>query len=141
MGILNENEPKKSQEFLDAFHYAQAGTGRRLQLGRLAFLYRDKKYYESIKVAHAFADYYVDKALEYRRQKLASHKTATLGDHDNDDDDTPGKRVVVLLQDMALETDNRDDLRNQIMHGMYLVLTLIYTILSSLNSPECHACL
>ena len=56
MNILNENESQQSREFLDAFHYAQQGTGRRLQLGKLAFLYRDRKYYESIKVAHAFAD-------------------------------------------------------------------------------------
>ncbi|KAK3322707.1 cytochrome P450 [Apodospora peruviana] len=112
MNILNEKEPERSQEFLDAFHYAQKGTGRRLQLGKLAFLYRDKKYYESIKVAHAFADYYVDKAIEYRKRRLAA---AEKGDSGLSDDDTPGRRVV-LLHDMAMETDNRVDLRNQIMH-------------------------
>ncbi|KAH8882506.1 cytochrome P450 [Thozetella sp. PMI_491] len=112
MGILNEDEPERSQAFLDAFHYAQKGTGRRLQLGKFAFLYRDRKYYESIKVAHAFAEYYVDKAIKYRRDHLSAEaeKSETVSDGD-----TPGRRVV-LLHDMALETDNREDLRNQILH-------------------------
>ncbi|TVY93248.1 Cytochrome P450 monooxygenase [Lachnellula willkommii] len=113
MNILDVKEPQRSQEFLDAFHYAQQGTGKRLQLGKLAFLYYDKKYYESIKVAHAFADYYVDKAIEYRK----SH----LGEKDAEADSLPGddapERNIVLLHEMAMETDNPKDLRNQIMHG------------------------
>ena len=108
MNILDAREPKRSQEFLDAFHYAQQGTGRRFQLGKLAFLHRDKKYWESIKIAHRFADYYVDKAIQYRRLHLGNPEWKA---HESD-----GKKVV-LLQDMALETDNREDLRNQIMHG------------------------
>lgn len=113
MNILNEHEPVRSQEFLDAFHYAQKGTGRRLQLGKLAFLYRDKKYEESVKVAHHFADYYVDKAIEYRQNYLgAKGRKGTAFD-----DDMPGQRVV-LLHDMAMATDNRKDLRNQILHGI-----------------------
>jgi len=116
MNILNAQSPEQSQEFLDAFHYAQMGTGKRLQLGKLAFLYRDRKYYESIKVAHLFADYYVGKALEFRKNHYAKHgdKNGTLPD-----DDTPGRRVV-LLHDMALATDNREDMRNQILHGKSL---------------------
>ncbi|TVY64172.1 Cytochrome P450 monooxygenase lepH, partial [Lachnellula suecica] len=113
MRILDVKEPQRSQEFLDAFHYAQQGTGKRLQLGKLAFLHRDKKYYESIKVAHTFADYYVDKAIEYRRSRLAEKRTnASI----SSTDDTPGHNIV-LLHEMAMETDNREDLRNQIMHG------------------------
>ncbi|TGO52683.1 hypothetical protein BOTNAR_0317g00080 [Botryotinia narcissicola] len=72
MDMLSPEQPVRTQEFLDAFHYGQFGTGRRLQLGKLAFLYRDKKYYDSIKVAHAFADFYVDKAIEYRADRLYS---------------------------------------------------------------------
>lgn len=113
MRILDVKEPERSQEFLDAFHYAQQGTGKRFQLGKFAFLYRDKKYYESIKVAHAVADYYVDKAIEYRRTHLAmkDDKVASLWE-----DDIPGRNIV-LLHEMAMETDNRKDLRNQILHG------------------------
>lgn len=112
MRILDEKEPQRSQDFLDAFHYAQRGTGRRLQLGKLAFMYCDKKYYDSIKVAHAFADYYVDKAIEYRKKRLgAGEKLDSISD-----EDTPGRNIV-LLNEMAMETDDRTDLRNQIMRG------------------------
>jgi hypothetical protein len=112
MRILDEKEPQRSQDFLDAFHYAQQGTGRRLQLGKLAFMYRDKKYYESIKVAHAFADYYVDKAIGYRKSRLAAgDKIDSISG-----EDTLGRNIV-LLNEMAMETDDRKDLRNQIMHG------------------------
>ncbi|CAG8981405.1 hypothetical protein HYALB_00009617 [Hymenoscyphus albidus] len=114
MGVLDEETPTASQEFLDAFHYAQQGTGRRLQLGKLAFLYRDRKWRESVKVAHAFADCYVDKAIEYRRSRLAA-KDAKVGDMDEVGDDEPGKRYV-LLHEMAMQTDKRENLRNQIMH-------------------------
>ncbi|TGO42061.1 hypothetical protein BHYA_0013g00650 [Botrytis hyacinthi] len=72
MDMLSPEQPVRSQEFLDAFHYGQFGTGRRLQLGKLAFLYRDKKYYDSIKVAHAFADFYFEKAIEYRIDHLST---------------------------------------------------------------------
>ncbi|CAG8958276.1 hypothetical protein HYFRA_00000631 [Hymenoscyphus fraxineus] len=112
--LVYEKTPTASQEFLDAFHYAQQGTGRRLQLGKLAFLYRDRKWRESVKVAHAFADRYVDKAIEYRRSRLAA-QDAKVGDMDEAGDDEPGKRYV-LLHEMAMQTDNRENLRNQIMH-------------------------
>ncbi|KAM7195362.1 hypothetical protein V8F33_006703 [Rhypophila sp. PSN 637] len=39
-------------------------------MGKLAFLYRDKKYYRAIKIAHAFADHYVEKAVEYRKCRV-----------------------------------------------------------------------
>ena len=104
-------EPRRSYEFLDAFHYAQQGTGKRLQLGKLAFLYRDKKYYESIKAAHAFIDHYVDKAMKYRESQLVAPAIKS-----NIDQDISGTKVV-LLHEMAMETNNQEELRNQIMHG------------------------
>jgi hypothetical protein len=113
MNILDAEEPQRSQDFLDAFHYAQQGTGRRFQLGKLAFLHRDKKYYESIKVAHAFADSYVDKAIEYRRNHLEKGSKSIERPIGEDN----GRQKTILLHDMALETDDRIDLRNQIMHG------------------------
>ncbi|KAF7934179.1 uncharacterized protein EAE97_008539 [Botrytis byssoidea] len=107
MDMLSPEQPVRSQEFLDAFHYGQFGTGRRLQLGKLAFLYRDKKYYDSIKLAHAFADFYVDKAIEYRADRLSKIKLS--------EKDGSGHKYVLLL-DMAMQTDNRNELRSQILH-------------------------
>ncbi|TGO57552.1 hypothetical protein BCON_0064g00200 [Botryotinia convoluta] len=76
-------------------------------LGKLAFLYRDKKYYDSIKVAHAFADFYVDKAIEYRTERLSKEQSA--------EKDRSGHKYV-LLHDMAMQTGNRNELRSQILH-------------------------
>lgn len=108
MNTLDTEEQQGSQDFLDAFHYAQQGTGRRLQLGKLAFMYRDKKYRQSIKIAHSFIEFYVDKAIEYRQSRLAAKDSKLKG--------LLGENIV-LLHEMAMETDNREDLRNQIMHG------------------------
>ncbi|TGO12463.1 hypothetical protein BTUL_0088g00400 [Botrytis tulipae] len=96
MDMLSPEQPVRSQEFLDAFHY-----------GKLAFLYRDKEYYDSIKVAHAFADFYVDKAIEYPIDRLSKKEPAQK--------DKSGYKYV-LLHDMAMQTDNRNELRSQILH-------------------------
>ena len=113
MNILDVKEPERSYEFLNAFHYAQQGTGKRLQLGKLAFLYRDKKYYESIKIAHEFIDRYVDKAVKYRE----SHSTLLDATPSNSLEQVASGNKIVLLNEMAMETSNREELRNQILHG------------------------
>ncbi|TGO72713.1 hypothetical protein BELL_0426g00050 [Botrytis elliptica] len=76
-------------------------------LGKLAFLYRDKKYYDSIKVAHAFADFYVDKAIKYHTDGLSKEEPT--------EKDRSGHKYV-LLHDMAMQTDNRNELGSQILH-------------------------
>ncbi|KUJ16502.1 n-alkane-inducible cytochrome P450 [Mollisia scopiformis] len=112
MNILAIKSPARSQEFLDAFHYGLRGTGARLQLGKLDFLYRDKKWRDSIKVAHAFAHHYVDKAIQYRNNRLAEDNSLSSKSYKTDD----ARHKYVLLHEMALETGKRDVLRNQIMH-------------------------
>jgi hypothetical protein len=116
MNIVNPKGLKHSQDFLDAFHYTQRGTARRFQLGKLVFLHRDKKYYGSIKVAHEFADYYVDKALEYRRCQLKSNNLGIKNEPKNYDK----SHRLVLVHAMGMENDNRKDLRNPILHGRWL---------------------
>lgn len=111
MNILSLESPTRSQEFLDAFHYGQRGTAARIQLGRLDFLHRDEKYQESIKIAHAFADYYVDKALKYRNIHLTSASTQS-----EDLAKKEGTHKYVLLNEMALETDKQVLLRSQVMN-------------------------
>ena len=92
----------QTQRFLDAFHYAQRGIGTRMQMGMFKFLYRDRKWDESIKITHAFADRYVDKALEYRQDHFAKNEDIN-------------KRYV-LLQEIVKKTDDRIELRSQIIH-------------------------
>jgi len=73
-------------------------------LGPLKFLHHDPKWYKACKRVHRFADYYVDKALEYRQQFLASK-----GSHES--------QSRTLLQSMAEQTDNRENLRWQMLQA------------------------
>lgn len=111
MKTLDPETPFQAQEFLKAFHYTQRGMGEMIQLRGLRFLHRDKKWWESVKTAHLFAENYVDQALEFRKEFLVSKDKN--GARSSDDD---GKHRYILLHEMAKETDNRDDLRNQIIH-------------------------
>lgn len=79
-----------------------------MQLGRLDFLHRDKKFEEAIKIVNKFADYYVAKAISYRKH----HENLRRDGGDKRE----GKERYVLLREMALETDNGEVLRNQIIH-------------------------
>lgn len=79
------------------------------------FLYRDKKWYEAIEVAHEFADAYVNQALEFRQRYLQQIEKGTLSDGDNEVGGNEGGRHV-LLHEMAKQTDNREELRHQILH-------------------------
>ena len=112
MNTLSSKSSFETQEFLRAFHYAQKGMGQRIQMQFLRFLHRDKEWYRSIKISHAFADRYVDKALEFRRNYLA---TKELEQDEESDEDDVTKRYV-LLHEMAKDTDDREELRSQIIH-------------------------
>jgi cytochrome P450 len=83
--------------FLDAYNYGQAILGKRMQLPHWNFLTRDKRFWESCKVAHQFVDQYVDKALQQK------------------DDGVPTKRYV-LAYELAKETKDRTDIRNQLLN-------------------------
>ena len=108
MEALSPDTPFQTQQFLDAFHYAQRGMGKRMQMGIFMFLHHDPKWYNSIKIAHTFADKYVDKALQFRSAWLRDQKK-----NGSQEDD---KERYVLLQEIAKETDNPLELRSQILH-------------------------
>ena len=114
MNTLSPETPFASTEFLQAFHYAQRGMGLRIRMGKLLFLHRDKKWRESIKIAHAFADKYVEKALAYRKAYLMRLEKSQKESSSTDVD--VAKQRYILLQEIAKETDDPIELRNQIMH-------------------------
>lgn len=83
-------------------------------MGKLRFLHRDKKWQESIRVAHAFADKYVEKALAYRRAYFA--RPGEADEKGSGVDIDVAKQRYVLLQEIAKETGDRTELRNLIIH-------------------------
>lgn len=99
--------PSHAVGFLGAFEESFAGAGIRMGLGPLGILLPEGKWLEACAKCHRFADYYVDRALEYRE---ALRKN---GDTDQDDSSRQG----VLLYNMAEQTGDRICLRNQILQA------------------------
>lgn len=59
---------------MDAFEYAQRGTGLRMLLGRLRFLHRDTKWYDACNTVTGFCEERVNEAME-RSKKGESRRT------------------------------------------------------------------
>ncbi len=87
------------------------GSGFRIALGPFKFLHHDQKWHESCKLTHKFAEKYVDKALEYRRQSSGNGIEPTVKDHDH-------RPQQILLYSLADQTGDRTELRNQILQAL-----------------------
>ena len=95
------------------FDYAMFGCGVQIALGPLKFLFlaAKTKWIKAYKTTHRFADKYVDKALDVRQQISVEKKESTLG--------TPVHRVPRnLLSTMAEQTDDKVELRNQVLQAL-----------------------
>ncbi|TGO25480.1 hypothetical protein BPAE_0079g00270 [Botrytis paeoniae] len=117
VNALNESsdEASESHKFLNAFHHAQRGISIRSQLRTLSFLYQDRWDKKERRAVHKFVDAHIDKALELRREHLASKKSRTSLDPStsSDEEDNEENHRYILLHEMAKETDDRRELRNQ----------------------------
>lgn len=80
------------------------GLGNRVRLGRLKFLYRDPLWFESIRIVHAFVEKHIDRALETERIRKTSGQV----------EPAEGRRYL-LLNEMAKQTQDKLDLRSQIL--------------------------
>ena len=89
------------------------GSGLRIALGPLKSLFRDSKWYRACRTTHRFADHYVDKALQWRHERIHLDETQStqgkLKDH---------RQQHILLHGMAEQTDERTELRNQILQAL-----------------------
>ena len=85
---------------MEAFEYAQRGTGVRMMLGRLRFLHRDAKWYASCKQVTDFCEARVDEAIE-RIEKGEERRT--------------GKDRLRLVDEAAKATKDRYTLRSLIL--------------------------
>lgn len=87
------------------------GSGFRIALGPLKFLFRDSKWPRACETTHRFADYYVEKALQWRQDRKHLEKTSS----------TSGEvrsQQHILLHGMAEQTSDRAELRNQILQAL-----------------------
>ncbi|KAI9709132.1 MAG: hypothetical protein M1820_003578 [Bogoriella megaspora] len=113
VGSLSKESSFDAQDFLASFDEALKGVGKRQQLGRFRFLHIwDPEWKSAYSKVHAFIDRYVENALR-SQQHYHSNSTALRGDeHEN-------RRKIVLLQEMAKETSDKIELRNQILNVFF----------------------
>ena len=95
---------------MDAFDHAMFGSGFRIALGPFKILYRNSKWREACKTTHAFADRYVQKALEYRQNVMSGAS--------QDDTSHFTSRNKPLLYHLALQTSSPLTLRNEILQTL-----------------------
>ena len=97
-GSLAPTMAADAKAFLAAYNHGQAGVGKRMQLPQWNFLTRDKRFWRSCAVAREFVDKYVEKAL------------SVGGDVEKKAD------RLVLAQELAKQSRNRDNIRNQLLN-------------------------
>ncbi|KAL8657480.1 MAG: hypothetical protein Q9226_001874 [Calogaya cf. arnoldii] len=100
---LSESSSLDAQQFLQAFDDAVAGVGKRVMMGQMRHLIRDKKWEVACRTVHDYCDRHVAAVLEEQRSS-ATKQSATKVDR------------WVLLREMAKETHDPLDLRYQILN-------------------------
>ncbi|KAL9601758.1 MAG: hypothetical protein Q9179_002758 [Wetmoreana sp. 5 TL-2023] len=94
---------KDAQGFLQAFDDAVAGVGKRVMMGKMRHLVRDKKWEVACKTVHNYCDRYVAAALRGQNESAPKQSTTEV-------------ERWVLLREMAKETQDPLDLRYQILN-------------------------
>lgn len=88
-----------AKDFLAAYNYGQSGISKRMQLPKWNFLTRDKRFWASCKISQDFVDGYVAKAFA-QTGSASNEKTGRY----------------ILAHELARETDDRIDIRNQLLN-------------------------
>lgn len=110
---LLPESPFDAQEFLSSFDDALRGVGKRHMLGRFRFLHIwDPDWKRAYTKVHKFIDRYVEKALQAQQSRRNHSDLSSNDSYDN-------HKKVVLLHDMARETSDKIDLRNQILNVFF----------------------
>jgi len=110
VGLMSETASDSASTFHHALDYAQQGTILRLRLGNLMFAHRDQKYRRACKTVHAYAQRYVDQALEYRKHH------SSLPQVDEEKKGAGARQPYVFLHELAKDIDDPILLRDQIVN-------------------------
>ncbi|KAF1963892.1 cytochrome P450 [Bimuria novae-zelandiae CBS 107.79] len=119
IGMLSQSPSPHAEGFLTAFQEGFNGCGMRFALGPLKFLFPSKGWLKACKRTHEFANVYVDRALEYRKE----HLTDAM-------DEAPAKKRT-LLYHMAQQTSDKTVLRDQIVQAMMAATETTASLISS----------
>ncbi|KAL8722859.1 MAG: hypothetical protein Q9225_000746 [Loekoesia sp. 1 TL-2023] len=88
-----------AKAFLQAYNYGQAGIGKRMQLSQWNILTQDKRFWRSCVIAHEFVEKCVKEALNSKERR-----------HEK------GTDKLVLVHELAKQTDDLEDIRNQLLN-------------------------
>lgn len=108
----------EGEEFANAFKFCTKEIMTRVRMGKFMFLHRNKEFTEACKTCHKFADKYVQKALDQRRQEKSG---ASSGRHKN----------ATLLDELMKETEDPLELRCQLLHLLLAGRDTTASLLSS----------
>ena len=115
LGALAGDEPADSpvdgKAFLQAFQLSLRSCGIRLYLGPFRFMMPSSASVMQWKVVHEFINYYIDRALEGTKPKGSSTLDQVTGQ-------TTDHHHCSLLDGLARQTNDRTEIRNQIIQGM-----------------------
>jgi cytochrome P450 len=123
IGMLSGSPPPHAEGFLDAFQIGFNGCGMRIALGPLRFLFPKGSWLKACEKVHEFAGVYVARALEFRKKHLFDFSAR--------DEASPAKQRT-LLYNMALQTDNRTNLRDDIIQAMMAATETTASLISSI---------
>jgi len=101
VGTLTENPSIDHKEFLGPLSDADAGVGKRFLLGKLRFLFRDKKFDNACKVTHR----YVNERIDAYFESVSKGKDSADDDH-----------RLVLLNELAKGTTDKKLIRSQVLN-------------------------
>ena len=96
---LTPTPDEDAMKFLDAFHYGQAGIGKRTQLPYWAVLTRDRKFSQAAGIAHDFVDEHINRAVI--RNHAQGHGT---------------RRKYILADELVKAVKDKEDIRNQLLN-------------------------
>lgn len=124
--------------FLRAFQTVLKGLEIRIVLGRLRVLLPQREWKSSCRITHRYLDYYINKAasLHNYRQKDQSPPKVEVKHQINslsavDDDIGAKQRPRSLLQGLMEQTDDKIEIRNQIIQAMMAAQDTTSVLLSN----------
>jgi hypothetical protein len=125
--------PVDPTTFLNAFQTVLKGLEIRIVLGRLRVLLPQSEWVSSVKIAHRFIDYYVNKAQRHDHQQ--DHSPSRDG---RENEPSAGERIAAkkepyrsLLQGLMEQTDDKIEIRNQIIQAMMAAQDTTSVLLSN----------
>ncbi|KFY82020.1 hypothetical protein V500_10896 [Pseudogymnoascus sp. VKM F-4518 (FW-2643)] len=105
--VLRSPAGSEQQLFGESFDFAQTELNLRLRLGPFVKLYYNRKFDTACLRVHNFIDQFVAKALEFRRERLASGKVKA---------EKSGKEKYIFMNELALATDDPIQIRSEILN-------------------------